>query len=62
MPEMPINVVVRADSSGTSFVFSKHLSAISPEFDRTVWHQQENTLRQSQLPARRHWRLRRHAF
>jgi len=35
-PDKPINVVVRADSSGTSFVFSKHLSAISPEFDKTV--------------------------
>src|SRR5215469_12367559 len=32
LPATPINVVVRADSSGTSFVFSKHLSAISEEF------------------------------
>jgi phosphate transport system substrate-binding protein len=32
LPDQPINVVVRADSSGTSYVFSKHLSAISPEF------------------------------
>jgi phosphate transport system substrate-binding protein len=36
LPELPINVVVRADGSGTSFVFSKHLSAISPEFDKIV--------------------------
>jgi len=36
LPDKPINVVVRADSSGTSFVFSKHLSAINPEFDKTV--------------------------
>jgi hypothetical protein len=36
LPDLPVNVVVRADSSGTSFVFSKHLSAISPEFDKTV--------------------------
>ncbi|MDR3765206.1 MAG: phosphate ABC transporter substrate-binding protein PstS [Acidobacteriota bacterium] len=36
LPETAINVVVRADSSGTSFVFTKHLSAISPEFDKTV--------------------------
>ncbi|PWT81580.1 MAG: phosphate ABC transporter substrate-binding protein PstS [Blastocatellia bacterium] len=36
LPDSPINVVVRADSSGTSFVFSKHLSAISGEFDKTV--------------------------
>jgi phosphate transport system substrate-binding protein len=36
LPAQPLNVVVRADSSGTSFVFSKHLSAINPEFDKTV--------------------------
>lgn len=36
LPNKPINVVVRADSSGTSFVFTKHLSAINPEFDKTV--------------------------
>jgi phosphate transport system substrate-binding protein len=32
LPNAPINVVVRADSSGTTFVFTKHLSEISPEF------------------------------
>ena len=32
LPDQPINVVVRADGSGTTFVFTKHLSAISPEF------------------------------
>ena len=31
----PINVVVRADSSGTSFVFTQHLSAISRAFARS---------------------------
>jgi phosphate transport system substrate-binding protein len=36
LPDLPINVVVRADSSGTSFVFSKHLSAISEEFNKAV--------------------------
>jgi len=36
LPDLPVNVVVRADSSGTTFVFSKHLSAISDEFDKTV--------------------------
>jgi phosphate transport system substrate-binding protein len=36
LPNKPINVVVRADSSGTSFVFSKHLSSINPDFDKTV--------------------------
>lgn len=32
LPDQPINLVVRADSSGTTYVFTKHLSAISPEF------------------------------
>jgi len=32
LPDLPINVVVRADSSGTTFVFTKHLSEISTEF------------------------------
>src|SRR5262245_4465010 len=36
LPDLPINVVVRADSSGTSFVFSQHLSAISGEFGKSV--------------------------
>jgi phosphate transport system substrate-binding protein len=36
LPDLPINVVVRADSSGTSFVFSQHLSAISDDFKRDV--------------------------
>ena len=36
LPDLPINVVVRADSSGTSFVFSKHLSAISEDFNKEV--------------------------
>lgn len=30
LPDLPITVVRRADSSGTTFVFTKHLSAISP--------------------------------
>src|SRR5215470_10832205 len=36
LPDAPINVVVRADSSGTTFVFSKHLSAISETFAKDV--------------------------
>jgi phosphate transport system substrate-binding protein len=36
LPDLPINVVVRADSSGTSFVFSKHLSAVSDDFNKSV--------------------------
>jgi phosphate transport system substrate-binding protein len=36
LPDLPINVVVRADSSGTSFVFSQHLSAINDEFGTSV--------------------------
>jgi phosphate transport system substrate-binding protein len=36
LPDLPINVVVRADSSGTSFVFSQHLSAINDGFRQSV--------------------------
>ncbi len=36
LPDLPINVVVRADSSGTSFVFSKHLSAVNDDFNKQV--------------------------
>jgi len=36
LPDLPVNVVVRADSSGTSFVFSKHLSAMSEDFSKDV--------------------------
>jgi phosphate transport system substrate-binding protein len=36
LPDLPINVVVRADSSGTSFVFSKHLSAVDDDFNKAV--------------------------
>jgi len=36
LPDMPINVVVRADSSGTTFVFTKHLSTVSKEFESNV--------------------------
>ncbi len=36
LPAAPINVLVRADSSGTSFVFSKHLSAISKDFENSI--------------------------
>ena len=35
LPDVPVNVVVRADSSGTTFVFTKHLCAISPEFAKS---------------------------
>ncbi len=35
LPAKPINVVVRSDSSGTTYVFTKHLSAISPEFAKS---------------------------
>jgi phosphate transport system substrate-binding protein len=36
LPDIPVNVVVRADSSGTSFVFSQHLSAVNDEFGKGV--------------------------
>ena len=35
LPDQNINVIVRADSSGTTFVFTKHLSAINDEFAKS---------------------------
>ena len=32
LPDLPIAVVVRADSSGTTYVFTNHMASISPEF------------------------------
>ena len=32
LPDMPINVATRSDGSGTTFVFTKHLAAISKDF------------------------------
>jgi phosphate transport system substrate-binding protein len=36
LPDAPINVIVRADSSGTTFVFTKHLSEVSKEFAKDI--------------------------
>lgn len=36
LPDQPINVAYRADGSGTTFIFTQHMSAISPEFDDQV--------------------------
>jgi phosphate transport system substrate-binding protein len=36
LPNLPITVVRRSDSSGTTFVFTKHLSAISPVFKEQI--------------------------
>ncbi|SIS70193.1 phosphate ABC transporter substrate-binding protein PstS [Neptunomonas antarctica] len=36
LPDSKITVVVRSDSSGTSYVYTNHLSAISPEFKEAV--------------------------
>lgn len=36
LPSKKITVVVRSDSSGTSFVYTNHLSAINKEFNDTV--------------------------
>jgi phosphate transport system substrate-binding protein len=36
LPDLPITVVRRSDASGTNFVFTKHLSAISPTFKEQV--------------------------
>ena len=35
LPDRDINVVVRSDGSGTTYVFTKHLSAISEEFAKS---------------------------
>jgi len=35
LPDKAINVVVRADGSGTTFVFTKHLSTISEDFAKS---------------------------
>jgi len=36
LPDLPIKPVVREDSSGTTFIFTRHLSAISPTFKNQV--------------------------
>ncbi|MEX1009895.1 MAG: phosphate ABC transporter substrate-binding protein PstS [Chthoniobacterales bacterium] len=36
LPAQSINVAYRSDGSGTTFVFTQHLAAISPEFDEAV--------------------------
>ncbi len=36
LPDTPINVVVRSDGSGTSYVFTKHLSTVSSEFSGKI--------------------------
>jgi len=36
LPDLKITVVRRADSSGTTFVFTNHLSAINPEWKKTI--------------------------
>lgn len=36
LPDSPITVVVRADSSGTTYVFTGHLAAISDDFKNSV--------------------------
>jgi phosphate transport system substrate-binding protein len=36
IPDLPIRPVVRADSSGTTFIFTNHLSAVNPYFKGRV--------------------------
>lgn len=36
LPDQAINVAYRSDGSGTTFVFTQHLAAISPDFDDEV--------------------------
>ncbi|MEO8071579.1 MAG: phosphate ABC transporter substrate-binding protein PstS [Acidobacteriota bacterium] len=46
LPNLNISVVHRADSSGTTFVFTQHLSAISPE-----WNEGPGTSKAPNWPA-----------
>ena len=36
LPDMKIQVVVRGDSSGTTYAFTKHLSAVSEDFAKST--------------------------
>ena len=36
LPDQAIYVIVRADASGTTYVFTRHLSAISQQFEKSV--------------------------
>jgi phosphate transport system substrate-binding protein len=36
LPDLPIKPVVRADGSGTTYIFTRHLSAINPTFKKQV--------------------------
>jgi phosphate transport system substrate-binding protein len=36
LPDQPINVAYRSDGSGTTFVFTQHVAAVSPEFDEQI--------------------------
>lgn len=36
LPDLPITVAYRSDGSGTTFVFTQHLCAISPEFKEKI--------------------------
>ena len=36
LPALPVNVAYRSDGSGTTFIFTQHLAAVSPEFDEQV--------------------------
>lgn len=36
LPDLPITVVRRSDSSGTTFVFTQHLAEVSPSFKQNV--------------------------
>src|SRR5438270_11105132 len=36
LPDLPITVVLRSDSSGTTFVFTKHVAAVNETFAKQV--------------------------
>ena len=43
LPARPITVAYRSDGSGTTYVFTQHLAAISPEFDEEVGYDKSVT-------------------
>jgi phosphate transport system substrate-binding protein len=43
LPARPIMVAYRSDGSGTTYVFTQHLAAISPEFDEEVGYDKSVT-------------------
>ena len=57
IPDLPIMVVVRTDGSGTTYVFTKHLAAVSEEFSETVGSGKTVRLARRRIPGtKERWR------